>query len=234
MKDATIDQKLYSDYQAFKKYQAPDLKHKHIKRYDRVFWYPAKCCREMAVLEIGCGTGNFLQYLHFKGVTKITGVDHDTTVENFIHPSVRPHFKAIDIFDYLKDRPPEQKFDRIVLFDVLEHFDHHDGYNLLFQLAQILANDGQIVVQVPNMASPWGAQHQFGDLTHKAAYTPNSMRQLALSSGLNCFSCYPQYRGSRSRNILDAMLHSLLSKVLVDAPEIWSANFLAILQRTKV
>ena len=188
----------------------------------------------MTVLEIGCGTGQFLRYLQFKGVSKITGIDHDIALKKFIHPNVRPNFRAVDIFVYLRDLSPEQKFDRIVLFDVLEHFDQHDGCKLLSQLTRILAENGQIVVQVPNMASPWGAQHQFGDLTHKTAYTPNSIRQLALSSGLKCFSCYPQYRGSRSRIFLEAILHTLLSKILVDAPEIWSGNFLAILQRTKV
>ena len=89
-------------------------------------------------------------------------------------------------------------------------------------------------VQVPNMSSPWGAQHQFGDLTHKTAYTPGSMRQMAITAGLKSIACYPQIGGSRSRIILGSILHAVLSKALSEPPEIWSGNFITILEREKV
>ena len=232
MKTSDAYQNFYTNYQTFKKYEVPTLNKKTIKQYDQEFWYPTASTSDMAVLEIGCGTGQFLHYLHYKGVTRIAGVDHDDALKNFIHPVVRPNFIVADIFEYLGGLSPEEHFDRIVLFDVLEHFDRNEGRKLFLQLAQILERKGQIVLRVPNMASPWGAQHQFGDLTHKEAYTPNSIRQLALGSGLKCLDCYPQKRGSNSRRNLEGLLHTLLSKVLVEPPEIWSANFLAILERS--
>ena len=41
---------------------------------------------------------------------------------------------------------------------------------------------------------------QFGDLTHKTPYTPESLRQQAIASGLRCRKTYPQRLGSPIRN----------------------------------
>jgi cyclopropane fatty-acyl-phospholipid synthase-like methyltransferase len=229
MKEETFNESFYSGYQDFKKYKTPNLKNKHVKYYDRHFWHPTKTKSDMSVLEIGCGTGHFLRYLHFKGVSEIQAIDNDPTLEQFIHPDVRPHFLVANVFDFLNDL--DKNFDRIVLFDVLEHFNKKDGKSLLLNLTKILEKDGCIIVQVPNMSSPWGIQHQFGDLTHKTAYTPGSMRQLAIISGLSCTACYPQIQGSPLRKLLSFLLHGLLSKILPNPPEIWSGNFIAILRR---
>ena len=125
------------------------------------------------------------------------------------------------------DRP----LDRVAMFDVLEHFSIEEGAALLSAIARRLNTGGKIVVRVPNVASPWGLQYQFGDLTHKAAYTPGSMRQLALEAGLICRKTYPQIRGSRSRRFFQSILSSLLKRMLVDPPEIWTGNFIAVLER---
>ena len=50
----------YKVYAAFKRYQTPVLKDKHVKWYDREFWVPAQCGPGTSVLEIGSGTGEFL------------------------------------------------------------------------------------------------------------------------------------------------------------------------------
>ena len=52
------------------------------------------------------------------------------------------------------------------------------------------------------MSSQWDAQYPYGDLTHKTAYTLESMWQLALASGLESLACYPQGQGRRARKIL--------------------------------
>ena len=52
------------------------------------------------------------------------------------------------------------------------------------------------------MSSQWDAQYPYGDLTHKTAYTLESMWQLVLASGLENLACYPQGQSRRARKIL--------------------------------
>ena len=149
MKPAAVDQNYYSVYQTFKAYKEPELKKKHIKYYDRHFWFPTETKPDISVLEIGCGTGHFLRNLHFKGVAKITGVDRDPALENFIHPDVKARFVVAEIFDYLDFLPSDNLFDRIVMFDVLEHFDRRDGKRLLQRLAQTLKKTAVLLPKYP-------------------------------------------------------------------------------------
>ena len=132
--------------------------------------------------------------------------------------------------EFLNSSENGQSFDRIIMFDVLEHFTAEEGSNLLIRLKKSLRPNGLIFLRLPNLSSPWGGNYQFGDLTHKAAYTPSSIRQLALSSGYDCLKCFGQVTGSKKRRILDKFYHKLLSAILMTPPDIWSANFLAILR----
>lgn len=220
----------YAQYGRFKEYETPRLGKKQIRRFDRDFWTPTECSVEMAVLEVGCGTGVFLAYLKEKGVGDFLGIDRDEKLRSFIPASAADHFQAEDVIAYLESGAGGRTFDRIVLFDVLEHFTPVDGVGLLKGLSGLLRPKGRILVKVPNMGSPWGAKYQYGDLTHKAAFNPSSMRQLALAAGLRRVTCFPHFEGSPSRRLYDKVFHGLLGRILASPPEIWSANFFALLE----
>jgi len=220
----------YATYGRFKEYSPPGLKPKFIHRFDRDFWNPAKCSQEMSVLEIGCGTGLFLSYLHEKGITDFLGIDQDPELAQHMPAAVSKNFLAADVWKFLQGGAEGRTFDRVVMLDVLEHFTPEECANLLRLLSGVLKPNGQVIIRVPNMASPWGAQYQFGDFTHKAAFTPHSMRQLAFASGYECVACYPHLEGSRFRQFRDQMFHGFISRFVMVAPEIWSANFFALLE----
>ncbi len=222
----------YAQYDRFKEYETPRLSEKQIRRFDQDFWAPMSCSTDMAVLEIGCGTGLFLAYLKEKGVADFLGIDRDEKLRGFIPASALDHFQAEDVSAYLESGAGGRRFNRIVLFDVLEHFTADEGAGLLKGLSGLLRPEGRILVKVPNMASPWGAKYQYGDLTHKAAYTPSSLRQLALAAGLRCAACFPHLEGSPSRRFYDKIFHGLLNRILMSPPEIWSANFFAVLEKS--
>lgn len=220
----------YASYGGFKSYTVPTLKDKQVRLFDRQFWQPAGCDSSMSMLELGCGTGVFLSYLDRKGVQDFIGVDADATLADFIPEEVSDRFKAASIDDFIRDLDDGRRFDRIVMWDVLEHFEPMDGANLLARLRGHLPDDGLIAVRVPNVGSPWGLQFQYGDLTHLAAYTPSSMQQLAIASGYECIACYKEVSGTPRRRLTDPMVNWFLSKMLMRSPEIWSANFFALLR----
>lgn len=221
----------YASYGAFKEYATPGLRPKHVKRFDRLFWIPAACDPAMAVLEIGCGLGQFLLYLREKGVADFLGIDQDPQLEVHIPEQVRDHFRIADVWQFLESGIEPGRFDRIALFDVLEHFASEDGVTLLSGLRGLLKPGGRVVVKVPNAASPWGAQYQYGDLTHRTAFAPGSLRQIAVAAGLVCLGCHPEAEGSPIRRFFDKALHGFLSHVLLAPPEVWTANVIAVFER---
>ncbi len=220
----------YDSYAAFKNYTTPSLGPKHIRRFDREIWEPGGFRVDHAVLEIGCGTGLFLAYLAAKQVSCLQGIDQDPALAGVVPEAVRQHFKVADAKAFIADAHARgDTFDRIALFDVLEHFDPASGRGLLSALRAILAPDGKVVIKVPNAGSPWGQQFQYGDLTHLTAYTPESMAQQAIAAGYLCENAWPHRLGSPARQRWEWIVHAILDRVLTTPPGIWDGNFYALL-----
>jgi len=221
---------LYGTYASYKGYRTPELGPKHMRRFDDEIWGPAECRADMSFLEIGCGTGAFLAYLAAKGVKSFLGIDHDPALAQVVPEAARAHFACRDLRDVLAD-PATEPLDRVVALDVMEHFSAEEGVALLSAIAGKLAPGGRVVLKVPNAASPWGLSYQYGDLTHRTAFTPLSMRQMADAAGLSVRLLAGQRQGSRRRMLTDALVHRFLSWALLTPPEIWSANLYAVLER---
>lgn len=217
-----------ASYAAHKGYATPTLKPKHIRAYDRLFWQPAAARTSHRMLEIGCGTGLFLAYLNAKGVADFTGIDRDPKLAPHIPPEVADRFRVADAAAFLDET--EATFDRVALFDVLEHFAPEDGARLLSRIRGRLAADGRVVVKVPNNGSPWGGQFQYGDLTHRTAYAPISLRQVAVATGFRCRAVLPVIEGSPFRRVADRVIQALLDRCLMTPPEVWTANLLAVFE----
>jgi SAM-dependent methyltransferase len=207
------------------------MKAKHIRWYDEEFWIPASCRADMSVLELGSGPGEFLLYLRRKGVTRLRGVEMDRDAVAAVAPELAASVETGDIWAYLDKAPADERWDRIVMLDVLEHFSPPEGARLLDRLGGLLAPDGLIVARVPNMGSPWGASFQYGDLTHKAAYAAEGLRQLGLAAGYETVRFVGQRRGTRIRRFLEGMLHAALDRILSFPPAVWSANIIVIYKR---
>jgi SAM-dependent methyltransferase len=221
----------YGSYQDFKDYRRPSLGRKQIARFDAECWTPMAMAPGQAVLEIGCGTGLFLAYLKAKGVSELIGIDVDGAVADHLPEGTRPYFRAGDVRAFLDAGAEGKTFDRAFLLDVLEHFSAEDGAALLASIGKVLRPGGRILVRLPNMGSPWGANYQYGDLTHRSGYNPTSLRQLAIASGFVCTACLPHEQGSPSRRFLDRAFHGLVGRLIMTPPEIWTANFYGVLEK---
>ena len=223
----------YQVYDRHRTYVKAEVRPKHIRRFNKQVWEPAQMMRSSSVLELGCGVGLFLAYLEAKGIKNFTGIDSDPKILEFMSKNIADKVILGDIWTEIEElNKQSEKFDRIVLLDVFEHFSFLEGQDLLLRLKKILALNGKIVMRVPNASSPFGLQYQFGDVTHKAIYTPSAMEFIAVASDFNVEKLIPVKRGHILKQILEKIIFGILDKVFTDSPPLWEANMVVILSPT--
>jgi|AGTN01.2.fsa_nt_gi Cyclopropane fatty acid synthase and related methyltransferases len=223
----------YNVYDRHRTYVKAELRKKHIRDFTANIWQPGAFTPGMRVLELGCGVGLFLAYLRAMKAGEAVGVEMDPKAKEFMPPDLAALVHTTTFDDYLSRRDLG-RFDRIVMLDVFEHFSPAEGVDLLRRFRHLLSPGGKLIVRVPNMASPWGMQYQYNDLTHKGFYAPGNIRQLALAAGWETEACLPSRRGSTIRRLLDTGFEKLMNKVLTDPPPVWTANFIAVLRPQQV
>jgi len=125
---------------------------------------------EARILEVGSGTGGNLEMLSRFG--KVSSVEMDETARAI---AAEKTGGAFDIRDGIcpDNMPfePDEKFDLICLFDVLEHIENDVG--ALASLRELLSNDGQVLVTVPAYKWLWSTHDQF--LHHKRRYSSREL-----------------------------------------------------------
>lgn len=161
-----------------------------------------KFCKAGKLLDIGCGTGEFLAYCRDHGF-KVTGMEPGEKARSF----ARNNHK-IEVAEHL-DRLLEsgQTFDCITMWHVLEHI--HDLNESIIRIKKLLATGGTLVVAVPNSKSPdarhYGAWWAAYDVPrHLYHFASDTIRQLFEKHGMQILNIFPQR--------LDAYYVSLLSE----------------------
>lgn len=92
------------------------------------------------ILDIGCGSGSFLEELSELGFKNLNGM------EPFIDEEISK--KEFTIFkDFLGNFNPSKKYDLIFMKDSLEHMDN--PYNNLSNAKKLLKEDGYMIITIP-------------------------------------------------------------------------------------
>lgn len=100
-----------------------------------------QCARLNKVLEIGCGTGEFLAFLEGKGL-EVAGVE-------FADSAQRVKFKGKLYVGRMEDLEiPEASFDAVLLLNVIEHL--VDPVDVLKKIRRMLAPHGVLLLRHPN------------------------------------------------------------------------------------
>ncbi len=174
------------------------------------------------MLDLGCGTGAFLNEMKKAGWST-TGIEPDEQARK----------NALDLYDVNALTPehffslPEQSFDAITMWHVLEHV--HQLQEYVVQLKKILKPDGRLFIAVPNYTSYdakkyehfWAAYDVPRHLYH---FSPESMRVLMQKHGLSIKKTLPMWFDSiyvsmlsekyRGGNIFGAIITGALSNVV--------------------
>lgn len=134
------------------------------------------------ILEIGCGYGKNLHALKQLGYMNVRGIDLSEEQIKYARAELGiTEVTLADVFDWLPDST--QRFDCILLIDVLEHLDLAALASLAKLLQDHLEAGASVIVQVPNDFAPFNSI-RWGDLTHMRAFTPRSIKQFFSNAGL--------------------------------------------------
>ncbi len=219
-------------YQAYdRKRQGTVLKNKHIRQFRKDFIEASSYRSGMSVLELGCGNGLFLRFLAKQGVSDFMGVDGDPRILDELPQEMAAAVQIVDFDDFFGSEAGNRKFDRVVLFDVLEHFNPEDAVELLKSVSGVLNDGGRVVVRVPNMSSPLAMGVQHNDVTHQTAFSPGSVRQVAQIAGLVPETFQAQAYTSRYKEVREGIFTTIASWFIAMPPEIWSPNLIAVLKK---
>jgi 2-polyprenyl-3-methyl-5-hydroxy-6-metoxy-1,4-benzoquinol methylase len=199
-----------------------------------------KFCPAGNLLDIGCGTGEFLAYCRDQGFT-VKGMEPGEKARNFARTT-----HGIDVTENL-DRLLEsgQKFDGITMWHVLEHI--HELNESIIKIKKLLAGGGTLVVAVPNANSP-DAQHYaawwaaYDVPRHLYHFTSDTIRQLFAKHGMQVRKIYPQrldayyvsllsekYRNGKS-NYIKAVLRGFFSNFKAPRPGVGHSSQIFILR----
>jgi 2-polyprenyl-3-methyl-5-hydroxy-6-metoxy-1,4-benzoquinol methylase len=144
--------------------------------------------REAAILDIGCGCGEFLYFLQREGFQNARGVDLDSRqVLQGQSLGVR-NLEAGRAEDVLQHSV--ESFDSIVAIDVLEHMPKESVIEVLRLVRQALRTGGKLVCQVPNLAAFYQPLF-YMDFTHETPFTASSLKQALQMAELSNVHVYP-------------------------------------------
>ena len=176
-----------------------------------------------SILDIGCGTGAFLQTMQAADWS-ITGLE----------PDVVARAKAAELYNIQPQEPgrlfelPAASFSAITMWHVLEHV--HELHAYIKQIANLLAANGKAFIAVPNYTSKdadiykayWAAYDVPRHLYH---FSPQSMEKLLSIHGLKLTAVKPmwfdsfyvsmlseQYKNGKG-NIIKAVFNGFISNL---------------------
>ena len=97
------------------------------------------------ILDIGCGTGDFLNYMQFKK-WEISGIEKDEGARK-----IATEKNNISINRDMLNLKEKNKYDVITMWHVLEHI--YDAQTYIEKICKIIKKEGVIVIAVPNSNS---------------------------------------------------------------------------------
>lgn len=148
------------------------------------------------VLDVGCGEGFALAEFLRRGWV-IEGIDYSVEGIRAMNPELLTHVEQGDVFELLDSRVSNGTiYDVIWLNNVLEHVT--DPINLLNSLRKLIADNGVLVVTVPNDFSEFQeiliAEHEIPERfwialpDHLSYFTSDSLKLTAEATGWQCHS----------------------------------------------
>lgn len=154
-----------------------------------------------SLLDIGCGTGEFLNYCKSNGKV-VRGVEPGEGARNFARSAY-----SIDVSASLQEIVAIERFDVVTMWHSLEHI--ADLHGTIARIRELLKENGLLLIAVPNFKS-WDALHYglfwagYDVPRHLYHFSKESLAGLLQGYGFSLINTIPQQ--------FDAFYVSLLSE----------------------
>lgn len=197
--------------------------------------------KKALILDIGCGMGQFIQYLKKKGYTNVIGIEIGQEAVDYCKKNNIGNIHKIDnINEFINSKV--NKFDIIILKSVIAHFKREDVILNLQLIRNALKDGGIIIVETFNMSVFTGVFALYDDYTHKLGFNEESLYQVLYESGFNDIKIYGnkyKVRGIKSllwiilRKIWLFMLNMIyiIERGIGDNPKIFSKLLIAVAKK---
>lgn len=186
------ESEIYEDYYKIefdKEDYSKDSKFPHLSEIytinDQRLYYLRKLKIKGSLLDIGCGTGLFLNTAKNFGYD-VSGIDVSQTALKFARESFKLNVSDQKVEDLISQN---KKYDFVTMWHVLEHF--ANPKEELKKIKQLLNPGGVLLIEVPNLNSikfklaknKWkGGNHP---LYHRTFFTADSLKKTLELAGFN-------------------------------------------------
>ncbi len=151
--------------------------------------------KDVAILDYGCGIGQFLYFLKKEGFKNIIGIDVSKTQIDIafkMQPDV--DFRHVEnATKFLQENT--EKYNVVVLNDVLEHIEVQNTINLMKNIYNSIRPGGVVIIKTINSAYPFGSSLRYIDMTHTTAFHKKSLIQLLRHVGFKDISYFQEEIG---------------------------------------
>jgi 2-polyprenyl-3-methyl-5-hydroxy-6-metoxy-1,4-benzoquinol methylase len=220
---------------------AEDVRGRHEQRAAYYRWYTKGWLdlpRETPVLDIGCGSGQFLYFLRQQGFKDLVGIDLDREQVE-IAQALGLDCRCAPVDEFLGG-DGATRYGVVAMLDILEHFTREELFPILEAVSARMAPGGRLIVSVPNADSPHGLRSTYADITHEISFTPTSLSELLFCHGLKVVSfrdpwpapVSPARAAYRALSNATRALESLRLRLLgFEAPRYWSSVIWALAEK---
>lgn len=146
--------------------------------------------KEAAVLDIGCGSGDFITWMNRLGYTNTSGIDISEEQIALAKKFGAKHVEVADLLSYLPKHKKE--FDVIIARDVLEHLTKEEVLGVLENIYGALKDGGVFIAQTVNAKNWMWGRLRYGDFTHELAFTQESISQILRAENFSDIKIYSQ------------------------------------------
>jgi 2-polyprenyl-3-methyl-5-hydroxy-6-metoxy-1,4-benzoquinol methylase len=151
---------------------------------DRAPRWLSRIPKDAHILDYGCADGYMLWVLHTLGYRNLVGADISESVLRLAR--TRLANTSVELRNLTANALNEyvERFDVIIMHQVLEHIPREDVIPTLTHLRGLLKVDGLISIAVPNASAIGATFNHARDFTHQVLYEEISLRQVLELSGL--------------------------------------------------